>query len=126
MKPFRFGIETPILPQRTWREDLRFIEEAGYSSILWTDHFGSQWNPTVSMATTAALTSRLKTGTMVYCVDFHHPAVLAQKTATAQLLSRGRIEFGIGAGWLKADYEQTGFPTMSRQTELSEWKKPLR
>jgi probable F420-dependent oxidoreductase len=126
MKPFRFGIETPILPQRTWREDLRFIEEAGYSSILWTDHFGSQWNPTVSMATTAALTSRLKTGTMVYCVDFHHPAVLAQKTATAQLLSRGRIEFGIGAGWLKADYEQTGIPYDKPATRIKRMEEAIK
>ena len=123
MKPFRFGIEIPQLPLKTWKEDLRFIEDVGYSSILWTDHFGSQWEPTIAMASTYASTTKLKTGTMVYCVDFHHPTVLAQASATAQLLSKGRIELGIGAGWLKTDYEQTGItydPPATRIRRLEE------
>ena len=110
MKPFRFGIEIHQLSSKTWKNELAFIEDVGYSSILWTDHFGPQWEPTTAMASTYTSTSKLKTGTMVYCVDFHHPAVLAQSTATAQVLSKGRIEFGIGAGWMKTDYEQTGIP----------------
>ena len=126
MKSFRFGIETPKLPIETWREDLKFIEEVGYSSILWTDHFGYQWEPTVSMASTAALTTRLKTGTMVYCVDFHQPAVLAQATATAQILSKGRIEFGIGAGWLKTDYQQTGIPYDKPATRIRRLEEAIK
>jgi probable F420-dependent oxidoreductase len=126
MKPFRFGIETPKLPTKTWREDLKFIEETGYSSILWTDHFGYQWEPTVSMATTAAITTRLKTGTIVYCVDYHHPAVLAQASATAQLLSKGRIEFGIGAGWMKTDYDQAGISYDKPATRIRRMEEAIK
>jgi probable F420-dependent oxidoreductase len=118
MKPFRFGIEIDKLPPSTWEDDLRFIEDIGYSSILWTDHFGPQWEPTSAMATTAAVTERLKTGTMVYCVDYHHPAVLAKASATVHLLSGGRIELGMGAGWLKADYDQAGIPYDKPSTRI--------
>ena len=50
MRPFRFGIEISKLPAKTWLEDLKFIEDVGYSSILFTDHFGPQWEPTAAMS----------------------------------------------------------------------------
>ncbi len=125
MKPFRFGIEISKLPSKTWRQDLEFIEDIGFSSILWTDHFGPQWEPTTAMASTYSNTTKLKTGTMVYCVDFHHPAVLAKATATAQLLSGGRIEFGIGAGWLKSDYLQTGIPCDKPATRIRRMEEAI-
>jgi probable F420-dependent oxidoreductase len=78
------------------------------------------------MATTAAITTKLKTGTMVYCNDFHHPAVLAQTGATAQLLSKGRIEFGIGAGWLKTDYQQTGIPYDKPATRIRRMEEAIK
>ena len=126
MKPFRFGIETSQLPSKTWQNDLKFIEEIGYSSILWTDHFGKQWDPTSAMATTAALTTKLITGTMVYCVDYHHPVVLAKTSATAQLLSKGRIEFGIGAGWMKTDYTQSGIPYDKPATRIRRMEEAIK
>jgi probable F420-dependent oxidoreductase len=126
MKPFRFSIEISKLPSKTWRDDLKFIEDVGYSSILWTDHFGPQWEPTTAMASTAAVTTKLKTGTMVYCVDFHHPVVLAKASATAQLLSNGRIEFGIGAGWLKADYNQAGIPYDKPSTRIRRMEEAIK
>ena len=126
MKPFRFGIEISKLPSKTWRDDLKFIEDVGYSSILWTDHFGPQWEPTTAMASTYSSTSMLKTGTMVYCVDYHHPAVLAKAAATAQLLSGGRIEFGIGAGWLKADYDQAGIPFDKPATRIRRMEEAVK
>ena len=74
MKPFRFGIENSKLPSKTWRDDLKFIEDVGYSSILWTDHFGPQWEPTAAMASTAAVTTKLKTGTMGILCLFPSPS----------------------------------------------------
>ncbi len=130
MKPFRFGVQTCNLPSKTWKTDLKFIEKIGYSSILWTDHFewlgNAQWDPTTAIASTAAATSKLKTGTIVYCVDYHHPVVLAKASATAQLHSKGRIEFGLGAGWMKTDYEQSGIPYDKPATRIRRLEEAIK
>jgi hypothetical protein len=108
--PFRFGVQLHSLDPNTWIEDARRIETLGYSSALWPDHFGSQWDPTTAIASVAAVTRTLRVGTLVYGVDYRHPVVLAKAAATLQLLSGGRCEFGIGAGWMEEDYRQAGMP----------------
>ena len=58
----------------------------------------------------AAVTSRIRVGTLVYDVDYRHPVIYARASATLHLIAGGRSEFGLGAGWLQSDYEQSGIP----------------
>ena len=108
--PFRFGVQIASLPLDSWPESARRIEALGYSSILIPDHFSEQWDPTVTLAGVAAVTSRLKVGTLVYDVDYRHPVVFAKAAATLHQMSGGRHEFGIGAGWMESDYLEAGLP----------------
>jgi probable F420-dependent oxidoreductase len=108
--PFRFGVSFASLPPDSWRDTVRRVEALGYSSIFWPDHFGDQWEPTAALAAVAAVTERVKVGALVYDVDYRHPVVLAKSAATIQLLSGGRCEFGIGAGWMETDYREAGMP----------------
>jgi probable F420-dependent oxidoreductase len=109
-QPFRFGVQFHALSPDTWREDVRRIEELGYSSVFFPDHFGEQWDPTAAAAAVGAATGRLRVGSLVYDVDFRHPIVFAKQAATIQILTRGRHEFGIGAGWMETDYVEAGIP----------------
>jgi probable F420-dependent oxidoreductase len=86
------------------------IEALGYASVFWPDHFHTQWEPVTALAAAAAVTKRLAIGSLVYDVDYRHPVVLAKAAATLQLLSGGRHEFGIGAGWMETDYREAGIP----------------
>jgi probable F420-dependent oxidoreductase len=107
-RPFRFGVQLVDLPAADWRERLRRIEALGYDSVFWPDHFGSQWEPVTALAAAAACTESLVVGSLVYDVDYRHPVVLAKASATLHLLSAGRHEFGIGAGWMETDYREAG------------------
>jgi probable F420-dependent oxidoreductase len=106
--PFRFGVQLATLPPNDWAERLRRIEAWGYDSVFWPDHFGPQWEPVAALAAAAAVTTRLKVGSLVYGIDYRHPIVLAKAAATIQLLSGGRHEFGLGAGWMESDYREAG------------------
>ena len=106
--PFRFGVQISALPPERWVERIRRIEVLGYSSVFCPDHFGPQWDPIALLSAAAAVTERLRVGSLVYDVDYRHPVILAKAAATIQLLSGGRHEFGIGAGWMKSDYEEAG------------------
>jgi probable F420-dependent oxidoreductase len=106
--PFRFGVQLAALPPESWAERLRRIEAWGYDSVFWPDHFGPQWEPVAALAAAAAVTTRLKVGSLVYGIDYRHPIVLAKAAATIQLLSGGRHEFGLGAGWMESDYREAG------------------
>lgn len=83
-------------------------ESAGYDVLLMPDHFGRQLSPFPALAVAAAATTTLRVGTLVACNDFRHPLVLAKEAATLDLLSDGRLELGIGAGWHAGDYTETG------------------
>lgn len=106
--PFRFGLQISSLPEDGWRERVRRIEALGFATVFVPDHFGPQWDPTALMAGAAAVTESLKVGTLVYDVDYRHPVVYAKQAATIQLLSGGRHEFGLGAGWMQTDYDEAG------------------
>ncbi len=106
--PFRFGVQLATLPPTDWRERIQRIEAWGYDSVFWPDHFGPQWEPVAALAAAAAVTRRLKVGSLVYGIDYRHPIVLAKAAATIQLLSGGRHEFGLGAGWMESDYREAG------------------
>ena len=91
----------------TWRAKPKAL---GYSTLLVADHFGPQLAPMPAVMAAAAATTRLRVGTFVLDNDFRHPAAVAKEAATVDLLTDGRFEFGIGAGWNPIDYQVTGIP----------------
>ncbi len=107
-RPFRFGVQLSTLPAEGWAERLRTIEALGYSTVFVPDHFGPQWEPATTLAAAAAVTERLNVGSLVYDVDYRHPVILAKAAATTHVLSGGRHEFGLGAGWMESDYVEAG------------------
>jgi probable F420-dependent oxidoreductase len=108
VRPFRFGVQMASLPAPGWAERVQRIEALGYSTLFCPDHFGPQWDPVAMLAAAAAVTTRLRVGTLVHDVDYRHPVVFAKAAATLHLLSGGRHEFGIGAGWMETDYREAG------------------
>ena len=108
-RSFRFGIMAGKAKSGTaWTELARKAEDLGYSTLCVADHFTDGFAPTPALTAAAAVTTKLRIGSMVYGVDFRHPAALAKEAATMDLLSDGRFELGIGAGWMDQDYEWTG------------------
>ncbi len=108
-RPFRFGFSLDGLndPDEIARR-VRWAEDAGYSSVVMTDHFDARHGPLVALTAAALATESLKVGTLVLANDYRHPAVLAKELASLDVISGGRLEFGIGAGWMASDYEQAG------------------
>jgi len=95
---------------KEWREKARQVESLGYSTLFLPDHFGDQISPIAGLMAAADATTTLRIGSHVFDNDYRHPVVLAKEAATLDLLSDGRLDFGLGAGWLASDYEQTGIP----------------
>ncbi len=95
--------------RKDWLEKIRKAEDLGYSTVAMPDHFGDQFGPVPALMTVAE-NSNLRVGTLVFDNDYKHPVVLAKECATIDLLSEGRLELGIGAGWMRTDYEQSGIP----------------
>jgi probable F420-dependent oxidoreductase len=124
-KPFRFGLQCISLPPARWAEDAREIEALGFSALYFPDHFGAQWDPMVGAAAVASVTTRLRVGTLVCDVDYRHPVVLAKMAATMQLASGGRLELGIGAGWMRSDYDQAGLAYDSHGTRIERLEEAL-
>lgn len=109
-RKFRFGVQLHSAASRKdWVNQVRKAEDLGYSSIFLPDHFGDQLSPIVALASAAELTE-LRIGTLVLDNDYKHPVVLAKEAASLDLLSEGRLELGVGAGWMRSDYEQSGIP----------------
>ncbi len=110
-RPFRFGVVTGGAPTREeWLAPIRRAEELGYATVLLTDHFVNDFPPLVPLMAAADATRTLRVGTFVFDNDFRHPALLAKEVATLDLLSEGRVELGIGAGWNQIEYQQVGLP----------------
>lgn len=108
---FRFGVQGRGMgPRQAWLDTIRRVEDAGYSTFLVLDHFVRGLDPVAALGAAAIATSSLRLGSMVFDNDFRHPAVLAKAAATIDVLSDGRLELGMGAGWLREEYDQTGIP----------------
>jgi len=106
---YRFGVELHApLEGRTWADSARVCEDLGYSTLFVPDHFDEGLGPIAAMATAAAVTTTLRVGALVFDCDFRHPAVLARELATIDVLSQGRLEVGLGAGWKTLDYDRSG------------------
>lgn len=132
MRPFRFGvINEQLLAPAAWVEHGKRLEALGYDSFLMRDHvvpdyFGDQYAPLVALAALATATSRIALGTMVLANDFRHPAHLAKEAATLQALSGGRFELGIGAGWLRSEYEALGLTLDPAGVRIARLEEALR
>src|SRR3954463_6075209 len=109
--PFRFAIDCQApFAGRSLADTARDAEGLGYSTLFVPDHFDEGFGPIAAMATAAAVTATLNVGTLVLDCDFRHPAVLARELASIDVLSGGRLEVGLGAGWKRLDYERSGIP----------------
>src|SRR5579862_8267696 len=108
-KPFRFGVQiSNATSAAAWRDKARKLEDLWYSTLFMPDHFGEELAPLPAIAMAAAHTTTLKIGALVFDNDYKHPAILAKEAATIDLLCDGRVELGIGAGWMKTDYDALG------------------
>jgi probable F420-dependent oxidoreductase len=108
-RPFRFGVQLSSAGSAAdWAGLAREAESLGYSTLFIPDHFGDQLAPAPALAAAAAATTELRVGTLVLDNDYRHPVINAMDMATVDLLSGGRLELGIGAGWMASDYEQSG------------------
>jgi alkanesulfonate monooxygenase SsuD/methylene tetrahydromethanopterin reductase-like flavin-dependent oxidoreductase (luciferase family) len=115
MKPlrkFRFGFVAPDVSSRSeWCETARQIEGAGYDILLLGDHpADDDLAPVPALVSAADATTRLRVGSMVFDNDLRNPVMLAKEAHTLDLLTEGRFELGIGAGWRQEDYDRTGIP----------------
>jgi len=110
LRPFRFGVMNFGSSLDEWQRFARRAEELGFSTLVVSDHFGAQLAPLPALMSAAAATSRIRLGTIVLDNDFRHQAALAKEAATIDVLSGGRLDLWIGAGWLDADYQKTGLP----------------
>jgi probable F420-dependent oxidoreductase len=110
-KPFRFGVMCFDAPSRAaWRELARKVEALGYATFVVADHYLNPLTPVAGLLAAAEATSTLRIGCQVFANDFRHPALLAKEAATLDLLTDGRFEFGLGAGWARTEYDQIGIP----------------
>jgi probable F420-dependent oxidoreductase len=108
-RKFRFGVQVARPCSREeWQAKARKMEELGYATLFLPDHFPNQLAPVPAMMAAADATANLRVGTMVLGNDYRHPLMLAMEAATLDILSGGRLELGIGAGWMRVDYDAAG------------------
>ncbi len=130
MAAFRFALQAShAASPGAWRELARKTEDLGYATLYVPDHLGDQWAPMVALTVAAEATTSLRVGTLVLDNDFRHPVVMAMEAATLDVVTGGRFELGLGAGWMTTDYEQSGItmdPPGVRVARLAECIEILR
>ncbi len=111
-RPFRFAAALHDTTSATeFVEGARRIEALGYDVLLSGDHLTPRWfSPGPALTAAALSTTTLRVSCTVFDNDFRHPALLAKEAASIDVLTDGRLEFGIGAGWLKTEYDWIGLP----------------
>jgi len=125
LRPFRFGGSSHASATAAeYAEAARRVEDLGYDTFVMPDHFEQGWFAVgPALVAAACATTTLRVGSLVYCNNFRHPALLAREAATVDVLSEGRLEFGIGAGYYLPEYSQTGIelpPAPARVESLRE------
>jgi len=123
-RPFRFAVQgRTAATGDEWLTKARRAEDLGYDIFVMPDHFVRGLGPIAALAAAAVATTSIRLGSFVLANDYRHPAILAQETATIDLISKGRFELGLGAGWLRAEYEAAGLafePPAIRVARLDE------
>jgi probable F420-dependent oxidoreductase len=121
-RPFRFAVQAvKTRSAAEWRDFCREAEDLGYSTLFLADHYLGKGpamdrrpqplqyvGPIAAMTAAATATTTLRVGCRVFCVDYHVPAALVKESVSIDLLSDGRLEFGIGAGWNDIEYASMG------------------
>ena len=126
MRPFRFA--TMVERGRSaahWSEVARRAEALGYDTLLMPDHITDQLAPMLALTAAAEATKTLRVGSFVFANDYRNPVLLSREAATLDLLSGGRLEFGIGAGWKTSDYEQLGIPYDTPKTRVDRMEEAV-
>lgn len=117
----------PVRSSAEWIAHARKLEDLGYSTLWQGQH--PAWGgiePMVALMAAAATTTRLRVASHVLTNDFHHPVLLAQAATTLDMLSDGRFEFGLGAGWLRSDYDTCGLPFEAPSVRLDRLEEAVR
>ena len=113
-RPFRFGLHFWELPVDDWRDRVRRYERLGFSTVTLTDHLVvPQWEPVAGLSAIAAVTEELRVGPLVLDMGLRDPALTAKAAATVDRLSGGRLELGLGAGYVAANFGAAGQPFAS-------------
>jgi probable F420-dependent oxidoreductase len=131
-RAFRFAVQSfSATSGKEWRERARRAEALGYSALHLADHVVTgeamvksnhphqELAAVPAMMSAAEATTTLKVGCRVFCIDYQHPVVLAKQAATIDLLSDGRLELGLGAGWVTAEYAAMGIRMDSPGTRIA-------
>ena len=109
MKTYRFGVNVgPSRSRAEWAQKARKLEDLGYSTLTAPDHLSGFFAPMPALISAAEATKNLRVGTNVLNNDFRHPVLVAREAATADLLTEGRFELGLGAGHMQSEYNQAG------------------
>ncbi len=139
-RPFKFAVRSSqVSSGRALREKARQAEDLGYYAYHVTDHVlgpgqamaraghaGSGLAVVPALMALADATDHLRVGSRVICLDFHHPVVLANEMATIDLFSEGRLEVGLGAGWLANEYQAMGIPFDAAPTRIARLAEAVR
>ncbi|OBK97510.1 F420-dependent oxidoreductase [Mycobacterium asiaticum] len=137
--PFRFAVQaTNAASAHEWRDTALKVQDLGYATLFLADHYlgpgpaqraartpRQDLAPIAAMAAAATVTETLRIGCRVFCVDYHLPAVLAKEAATLDLLSDGRLELGIGAGWSADEYAALGVPFDRPQRRIAKLREVI-
>src|SRR5207253_9452980 len=112
MRPIRFATQSGgAASAQEWLDRAKRIEAMGYDTLAMPDHMiGGAWAAMPALAALVPITTKLRLGTLVIDNDFRNPVVFAREVALLDVLSGGRFELGMGAGWLDRDYQGTGIP----------------
>ncbi|MEU6065202.1 MULTISPECIES: LLM class F420-dependent oxidoreductase [Streptomyces] len=124
-RPFRFGVNllTPA-PTAQWRAKCRRAEELGYDVILVPDHLGMP-APFPALVAAAEATERPRLGTFVLNAGFWNPALLAREVATTDALTGGRLELGLGTGYVRAEHDTAGLPYGSPRERVDHLRRTV-
>ncbi len=137
-RPFRFAVQSfSAKSSQEWRERAKRAEALGYSALHLADHvvcgeaMAKSNHPMQELAAVPAMmsaadaTTTLRVGCRVFCIDYQNPVVLAKQAATIDLLSDGRLELGLGAGWVTAEYAAMGIRMDSPGTRIARLEETI-
>lgn len=120
-RPFRFAVGGPasVHDRVALVRHVQTAERVGYSTATFPDHHFMPISPLVAMSVAAAATTDLRLGSFVLATDLRHPAMLAKDIASLDVLSDGRVELGLGAGWIRSDFDTLGIPFADAGTRIT-------
>lgn len=128
--PFEFVVSAPyeIESVASWTDRLREIEDLGFHAVVMADHFtdGYTLEPMVALTAAAMATSTLRVRAGVLGNDYRHPVLTARMAAALDVVSDGRFTLGLGAGWMRSDYEAAGIALDPAGVRVSRLEEAIR